>query len=80
MRVCKVFEGFRITVYATVVIAIGEGILASIDENLLKTCPLTKDLAKSVFTPMGIVKRKVSSKAKINVEGLPSLKKYFYLM
>ena len=27
----------------SVVIATGEGVLASIDANLLKTCPLTKD-------------------------------------
>jgi len=34
----------------SVVIATGEGVLASIDVNLLKTCPLTKDWAKSLLT------------------------------
>ena len=34
----------------SVVIATGEGVLASIDANLLKTCPLTKDWAKSLLT------------------------------
>ena len=34
----------------SVVIATGEGMLASIDANLLKACSLTKDWAKSVLT------------------------------
>ena len=53
--------------------------LASIDANLLKTCPLTKDWAKSVLTQMGMVKRKVSSKAKINVERFAIIKEAFLL-
>ena len=48
----------RSAVDTSVVITTGEGVLASIDANLLKTCPLTKDWAKSVLTRMGIVKRK----------------------
>jgi len=63
-----------------VAIATGEGVLASKDVNLLKTCPLTKDWAKSVLTPMGMVKRKVSSKAKMTLKGLPSLKKQLLIL
>ena len=58
----------------SVVIATGEGVLASIDANLLKMCPLTKDWAKRVLTRMGMVKRKVSSKAKIDVERFAIIK------
>ena len=49
----------------SVVIATGEGVLASIDANLLITCPFTKYWAKSVLTQMGMVKRKVSNKATV---------------
>ena len=63
----------------SVVIATGEGVLASIDANLLKTCPLTKDWAKSVLTQLGMVKRKVSSKAKIDVERFAIIKEAFLL-
>ena len=42
----------------SVVIATGEGILESIDANLLKTVMLTKGWAKSLLTHMGMVKRK----------------------
>ena len=61
----------------SVVIATGEGVLASIDANLLKTCPLTKDWAKSLLTQMGMVKRKVSSKVKIDVERFAIIKEAF---
>jgi len=40
----------RLAVDISVVIASREGVLASIDTNLLKTSPLTKDWAKSVLT------------------------------
>lgn len=63
----------------SVVIATGESVLASIDANLLKTCPLTKDWAKSLLTRMGMVKRKVSSKAKIDVERFAIIKEAFLL-
>ena len=63
----------------SVVIDTGKGVLASIDANLLKTCPLTKDWAKSVLTRMGMVKRKVSSKAKIDVEKFAIIKEVFLL-
>ena len=54
--------------------------LASIDANLLKTsCPLTKDWAKSVLTQMGMVNRKVSSKAKIDVERFAIITEAFLL-
>ena len=46
----------------SVVIAIGESVLESIDANLLKTLTLTKGWSKSLLTRMGMVKRKVSSK------------------
>ena len=63
----------------SVVIATGEGVLASIDANLLKTCPLTKDWAKSLLMRMGMVKRKESSKAKIDVERFAIIKEAFLL-
>ena len=53
--------------------------LASIDVNLLKTCPLTKDWAKSSLTQMGMLKRKVSSKAKIDVERFAIIKEALLL-
>ena len=52
----------------SVVIATGEGVLKSIDANLLKTVMLTKGWAKSLLTCMGMVKRKESCKAKPDVE------------
>ena len=61
------------------VIATGESVLASIDTNLLTTCPLTKDWAKSVLTRMGLGKRKVSSKVKIDVERFAIIKEAFLL-
>jgi len=60
-------------------IATGEGMLTSIDTNLLKTLPLTKDWAKSLHTWMVMVKRKVSSKAKIDVERFAIIKEAFLL-
>ena len=61
------------------VIATGEGVLASMDANLLKTLTLTKDWAKSLLTRMGMVKRKVSSKAKADVERFAMIKEAFLL-
>jgi len=61
----------------SVVIATGEGMLASID--LLKTLPLTKDWTKSLLIQMEMVKRKVSSKAKIDVERFAIIKEVFLL-
>ena len=46
----------------SIVIVTGEGVLESIDANLLKTLMLPKGWAKSLLTHMGMVKRKVSSK------------------
>ena len=62
-----------------VVIATGEGVLESIDANLLKTVMLTKGWAKSLLTRMGMVKRKVSSKAKPDVERFDIVKEAFLL-
>ena len=59
----------------SVVIAIGEGVLESIDANLLRTLMLTKGWAKSLLTRMGMVKRKISTKAK---QDLILLKKLSY--
>lgn len=42
--------------------------LESIDANLLKTLMLTKGWPKSLVTRMGMAKRKVSSKVKVDVE------------
>ena len=53
--------------------------LESIDANLLKTLMLTKGWAKSLLTRMGMVKRKVSSKAKVYVERFNVVKQAFLL-
>jgi len=63
----------------SVVLATGEGVLATMDANLLKTLALTKDWAKSLLTSMGMVKRKVSSTAKIDVERFAIVKEAFLL-
>jgi len=63
-----------------VVITTGEGVLASTDVNLLKTLSLTKDWAKCLLTRMGMVKRKVSDKAEIDVERLAIIKKEAFLL
>ena len=47
-------------------ISAAEGILESIDANILKRVKLNKDWAK--LTQMGMVKRRVCSKAKVDVE------------
>ena len=55
-----------------IVIAAGEGIVMNKDLNLLACngggINLTKYWAKSLLRRMGMVKRRVSSKSKINVE------------
>ena len=61
-------------VNTTVVIASAEEILLSIDANILKRVKLTKDWAKSLLFRMGMVKRRVSSKAKVDVEKFEALK------
>lgn len=63
----------------SVVIATGEGVLESIDANLLKTLTLTKGWAKSLLMHMGMVKRKVSSKAKVDVERFDIVKQAFLM-
>ena len=69
----------RSAVNTTVVIASAEGILLSIDANILKNIKLTKDWAKSLLIRMGMVKRRVSSKAKVDVEKFEALKQGFLL-
>ena len=48
-------------------IASAEGILLSNDANILKWITLTKDWSKSLLARMGMVKRRASSKAKVDV-------------
>ena len=70
-------------VNTSVVIATAEGILTSIDANVLASngggISLSKDWAKSLLIRMGMVKRRVSSKAKVNVEKFDGLKEGFFL-
>ena len=66
-------------VNTAVVIASAEGILLSKDANILKRITLTKDWAKSLLIRMGMVKRRVSSKAKVDVEKFEALKQGFLL-
>ena len=61
------------------VIASAEGISLSIDANILKRVKLTKDWAKSQLFHMGMIKQKVSSKAKVDVEKFEALKQGFVL-
>ena len=61
------------------VIASAVGILLSIDANILKRVKLTKDWAKSLLFHMDMVKRRVSSKAKVDVEKFEALKQGFLL-
>ena len=66
-------------VNTAVVIASAEGILLSKDAKILKGIELTKDWAKSLLIQMGMVKRRVSSKAKMYVEKFEALKQGFLL-
>ena len=60
-------------------IASAEGILLSIDANILKKVKLTKDWAESQLFYMGMIKRRMSSKAKVDVEKFEALKQGFLL-
>lgn len=64
-----------------IAIAVGEGILSNKDPSCLAVngggIQLTKDWAKYLFRRMGLVKRKVTTKAKVNVERFEELKKGF---
>jgi len=65
-----------------VVIAGGTGIVMSQNPSLLKGMKdgkLTKDWAKYVLQRMGFVKRKATTKAKINVQDFEEIKKLFLL-
>ena len=66
-------------VNTAVVIASAEVILLNKDANILKQITLTKDWAKSLPIRMGMVKRRVSSKAKVDVENFEALKQGFLL-
>ena len=61
------------------VIASAEGISLSIDANILKKVKLTKDWAESQLFYMGMIKRRMSSKAKVDVEKFEALKQGFLL-
>ena len=66
-----------------VVIAGGTGIVMSQNLSLLKGMKdgkLMKDWAKYVLQRMGFVKRKATTKAKINVQDFEEIKNCFYLM
>ena len=68
---------------SAIVIAAGEGIVMNKDSNLLACngggINLTKYWAKNLLRRMGMVKRRVSSKSKINVEEFDILKEEFLL-
>ena len=71
------------TVNTAVVIAAAEGIVMNKNANLL-SCNgggilLTKDWAKNLLRRMGMVKKRVSTKAKVNVEEFEALKEEFLL-
>ena len=70
-------------VNSAVVMGAAEGIVMSKDANLLACngggINLTKDWAKSLLRRMGMVKRRVSSKSKVNVEEFDVLKEEFLL-
>ena len=61
-----------------IVIATAEGIITSMDGNLLACngggISLTKDWAKSLLHRMGMVKRRASTKAKVSVDEFEKLK------
>ena len=70
-------------VNTAVVIAAAEGIIMNKDASLLSSngggiC-LTKDWAKNLMKRMGMVKRRVSTKAKVDVEEFETLKDQFLL-
>ena len=64
-----------LAVNTVVVISAAEGILESIDANILQRVKLNKDWAKSLLTQMGMVKRRACSKAKVDIERFETLKK-----
>ncbi|MCY3929117.1 MAG: hypothetical protein OXG81_12660 [Acidobacteria bacterium] len=65
-----------------IAIAVGEGILSNKDPGCLAVngggIQLTKDWAKYLFRRMGLVKRKATTKAKVNVEHFEEIKKSFH--
>ena len=77
------FRNMCVIFNTSVVIATAEGILTSINAIVLASngggILLSKDWAKSLLIRMGMVKRQVSSKAKVNVEKFDGLKEGFFL-
>jgi len=78
------------TVNTVVAIAAAEGVIRSIDANLLAydengtrinetSIELTKAWARSLLHCMGMVKRRVSSKAKVDIENFDCIKEGFLL-
>ena len=70
-------------VNTVIALATAEGVVRSVDANLLACngggINLTKAWARSLLNRMGMVKRRVSSKAKIDVENFDSIKEEFLL-
>ena len=70
-------------VNTVIAIATAEGVVRSVDANLLAYnsggIHLTKAWARSLLNRMGMVKRRVSSKAKINVHNFVRIKEEFLL-
>ena len=67
-----------------IVIATAEGIITSVVDANLLACngggiSLTKDWPKSLLHRMGMVKRRVSTKAKVSVNEFEKLKAEFFL-
>ena len=71
--------GIGAVVNTKVVIATGKGILMSKDANLLSSITLTKAWAKYLLNRMGFVKRKATTKAKVNVEHFEKVRQDFLL-
>ena len=61
-----------------VVIATGNGILMSEVPNLLSSVTLTKARAKYLLHRMNFVKRKATTKAKVDVEHFEEVKRQFF--
>ena len=71
--------GIGAVVNTDVVIATGNRILMSKDANLLSSVTLTKAWAKYLLHRMNFVKRKATTKAKVNVEHFEEVKRQFLL-
>ena len=77
------FREHGAVINTAIIIACAEGIVKSKDSNLLAcnggNISLTKDWAKSLMQRMGLVKRRPSTKAKLNVEYFEVVKLQFLI-